>query len=554
MVWDDLHSLTVSNFTPKPHTPFQWHTVSSAEFDRKHELLRDAFKAANLYGVKFNITPQKISAMEDFIGRGDRRLGRVIKKAWENGAENDAWWFNTDEAHAAWGRAIAECGLDWKYREMENGEWNVLEKLGDKRYRKQGGGGKGRIDRGALADERLKAPLPWDHINTGISKTWLATDLQKALEEATVPDCAHSGLCSECGVCGDEFGDNVVAEVPEIPSFKGHYEPDHRRTQRMRVRFGKHDTMVYIGHLDLVHVFERALRRAAIPVSQDNSPYHSRPRINVAMPLSLGATSDSEILEVELTEKMPVAEFTERLAEQLPSDLPLFDVEAVEAIRLNGAVAESAAALLSGIEWYIAVTVTPSTSVVAVPTEEVSQEEVDRVDVEASQQGTPSAPAIPDFEEMMAQISANTLAAEEVVIEKVSKKKKKLRRVDVRPLLEDIRACSASEAAATPLGIYHQPEHNTLVLYVKGVAQGQAQSMTPELTMKMLEKASGGEWAFEVVALHRHRITLREQTRIKPNHIWLKNLVRKEGFIALNNKFGTKLDETRRPPAKGLGH
>eukprot|EP00854_Cymbomonas_tetramitiformis_P005145 gene5145-6256_t len=450
-------SLTVSNFTPKPHTPFQWHTVSSAEFDRKHELLRAAFKAANLYGVKFNITPQKISAMEAQDGED----GCMARR-----------WYNTDEAHAAWGRAIAECGLDWKYREMEDGEWNVLEKLGDTRYRKQGGGGKGRIDRGALADERLKAPLPWDHINTGISKTWLATDLQKALEEATVPDCAHSGLCSECGVCGDDFGDNVVAEVPQIPAFKGHYEPDHRRTQRMRVRFGKHDTMVYIGHLDLVHVFERALRRAAIPlttkmlekasggewvfeVSQDNSPYHSRPRINVAMPLSLGATSDSEILEVsaclrataaragelgralipcvgsravdfeemmakfsanalaakevviekvskkkkklrvELTEKMPVAEFKERLAEQLPSDLPLFDVEALEAIRLNGAVAESAAALLSGIEWYIAVTVTPSASVVAAPAEEVSQEEVDRVDAEASQQDSSSAPAIP---------------------------------------------------------------------------------------------------------------------------------------------------------------
>jgi hypothetical protein len=153
-----------------------------------------------------------------------------------------------DEAHALWSQAIEEAGLSWKYRQVrhacrgatpcgrrelsrepserklsadvcgspgqvEGGNWDVMEKLGDANYRKQGGGGKGRVDRGKFKDERLDAPLPWDHINTGISKEWLKTDLQRALEAATVPDCSHSGLCSECGVCGDDFGDNVVAEV-----------------------------------------------------------------------------------------------------------------------------------------------------------------------------------------------------------------------------------------------------------------------------------------------------------------------------------------------------
>ena len=39
-------SVTISNFTPKPHTPFQWHTVSTAEFDRKQKLLRERFREA----------------------------------------------------------------------------------------------------------------------------------------------------------------------------------------------------------------------------------------------------------------------------------------------------------------------------------------------------------------------------------------------------------------------------------------------------------------------------------------------------------------------------
>lgn len=39
-------SVTISNFTPKPHTPFQWHTVSSQEFERKQRLLKDRFREA----------------------------------------------------------------------------------------------------------------------------------------------------------------------------------------------------------------------------------------------------------------------------------------------------------------------------------------------------------------------------------------------------------------------------------------------------------------------------------------------------------------------------
>ncbi|HAJ63576.1 MAG TPA: TIGR03960 family radical SAM protein, partial [Cyanobacteria bacterium UBA8543] len=63
-------NLTISNFTPKPHTPFQWHSVSTTEFQRKQALLRAEFR--RMRGVKVNFTDVRISAMEDFIGRGDR--------------------------------------------------------------------------------------------------------------------------------------------------------------------------------------------------------------------------------------------------------------------------------------------------------------------------------------------------------------------------------------------------------------------------------------------------------------------------------------------------
>lgn len=66
-------NLTISNFTPKPHTPFQWHAVSTSEFLRKQELLKAEFRT--IKGLKANFTDVRISAMEDFVGRGDRQLG-----------------------------------------------------------------------------------------------------------------------------------------------------------------------------------------------------------------------------------------------------------------------------------------------------------------------------------------------------------------------------------------------------------------------------------------------------------------------------------------------
>jgi radical SAM superfamily enzyme YgiQ (UPF0313 family) len=176
-------NITISNFTPKPHTPFQWHSVSTSEFKRKQYLLKDEFR--QLRGVKVNYTDVRISAMEDFVGRGDRTLAPVIKRAWELGAGMDAWWESLDKAYGAWAQAISEAGLDWKYRQVESGEWNVFASSESPQPP---------LERGAL-----EKPLPWDHLDTGIDKKWLIEDLQRALEAGVVPDCSFDG-CSHCGV------------------------------------------------------------------------------------------------------------------------------------------------------------------------------------------------------------------------------------------------------------------------------------------------------------------------------------------------------------------
>ena len=310
--------ITISNFTPKPHTPFQWHSVSTAEFRRKQALLRQEFY--RMKGVKVNYTDVRISAMEDFVGRGDRLLSAVVRRAWELGAGMDSWWENLDKAFAAWEQAIAETNLTWKYRQVEAGEWNVMEtsnEIDNQRRRPQ-----------YTWDERLNAPLPWDHLNTGIDKNWLKADLQKALEAATVPDCAFEG-CSQCGICGLDFGHNVVIEPPPLPPFAGEFHPDQKRVQRLRVWFGKQGNLALVSHLDLVRLFDRAVRRAALPISFTGG-FHPGPRISIANALPLGVTSSGEIVDFELTQWLNVEEFRQQLVNQLPSELPIYRVEEVE--------------------------------------------------------------------------------------------------------------------------------------------------------------------------------------------------------------------------------
>ncbi len=293
-------NLTISNFTPKPHTPFQWHSVSTTEFKRKQNLLRQEFR--RIRGVKVNFTDVRISAMEDFVGRGDRTLGKVVRRAWELGAGMDSWYENLDAAFGAWESAIAEAGLDGKYR--------LLEEAGE-----QGAGNR---------EDFLNQPLPWDHIDTGIDKKWLQEDLNRALAAAIVPDCSFEG-CSHCGVCGTDFGHNIVIPPPAIPEFTGNFVPNTTKTQRVRVWFGKQGSMALVSHLDLMRLFDRVIRRASLPIAFTGG-FHPSPRIAIASALALGATSSGEIVDFELTQTVEVETFRQQLAKELPPDIPIYDV------------------------------------------------------------------------------------------------------------------------------------------------------------------------------------------------------------------------------------
>ena len=453
-------NVTISNFTPKPHTPFQWHSVSTTEFKRKQSLLRQEFRT--MRGLKVNFTDVRISAMEDFVGRGDRRLSPVVRRAWELGAGMDAWWESLDRAYASWTQAIEESDLTWKYRQVESGEWNVMAGLDTEQA----------LDTGqAHPLPNLDAPLPWDHLDTGVDKSWLKDDLQRALEAAIVPDCSFEG-CSHCGVCGADFGHNVVVPPLPIPKFDGEFVPNQNRVQRLRVWFGKLDNMALISHLDLIRLFDRAIRRASIPITFTGG-FHPGPRIAPASALPLGVTSSGEIVDFDLTQTMAIDEFRQKLAAQLPAEMPIYRVEAIDPN------APSATQRLDRAEYLISLSAMGS-----------------------SEEAAWIAPAIADWQTWIAKIKDTP----EIWMEQTTKSGQ-VRQVNLRDRLFelDIFELGIVELAEPPLQ-KPRSDSEAITLRFVGTCHNDGNLLRPEHLLYMLQQMSDRE--FQLLHIHRQQLYL----------------------------------------------
>ncbi len=87
--------------------------------------------------------------------------------------------------------------------------------------------------------------------------------------------------------------------------------------QRLRIRFNRSEELKFISHLDIIRLWERALRRAhiALTYSEGFSPH---PRISLAAPLSVGITSDVELMDVVLVGQVSPHWFMASVNQQLP--------------------------------------------------------------------------------------------------------------------------------------------------------------------------------------------------------------------------------------------
>lgn len=98
---------------------------------------------------------------------------------------------------------------------------------------------------------------------------------------------------------------------------------------RARITFTKQGALRYTGHLDLHRLWERAMRRAELPISYSQG-FHPQPKISFAAALPLGFSSRGEVLDVRLNEELPVEEISARLKDNLPADIQIVKVESVE--------------------------------------------------------------------------------------------------------------------------------------------------------------------------------------------------------------------------------
>ena len=98
--------------------------------------------------------------------------------------------------------------------------------------------------------------------------------------------------------------------------------------QRLRLRFRKGERVRHISHLDVLRYWERAIRRAGLPLlySEGFTPH---PKIAFAAPLPLGFTAEGEVMEVTLEERVPVESFAARLHEQTAPEMDFTDVREV---------------------------------------------------------------------------------------------------------------------------------------------------------------------------------------------------------------------------------
>lgn len=154
--------LSTSSFVPKPFTPFQWVGQNTQEeFKNKQRHLKGSIKDRK---ISYSWHDSGTSFLEAVFARGDRRLGIVLEKAHEKGCRFDGWgeYFDLEK----WTESFAEAGIDPDFYALRTRNYDEI--------------------------------LPWDFIDTGVTKKFLKAEALKAAEALTTPFCPEN--CSNCGI------------------------------------------------------------------------------------------------------------------------------------------------------------------------------------------------------------------------------------------------------------------------------------------------------------------------------------------------------------------
>ncbi|UCG13895.1 MAG: TIGR03960 family B12-binding radical SAM protein [Deltaproteobacteria bacterium] len=278
-----LH-VSVSTFVPKPHTPFQWEKQLPLEEVDQH--LTFFKKHLRRKGLQFKWHLPWQSRLEGVFARGDRRLAEVLLLAQRLGCRFDGW---SDQLRPdLWGQAFAGAGVDPFFY-------------------------------GQRARD-FQETLPWAHLDCGVSEDYLWEEYQKALAEVVTADCRIEG-CTNCGVCDHtriKLQLHQGTDTDSMATEQGRREADG--SYRYWLVYTKTDSARFLGHLDMVTVFQRAMRRARLPLAYSQG-YNPSPRISLGDALPVGIESLAEEMEVTLNQPVTGSEICRRINAELPPGL-----------------------------------------------------------------------------------------------------------------------------------------------------------------------------------------------------------------------------------------
>jgi len=289
-------NVTISPFVPKPHTPFQWRgMVELEELERRIALIRPLLRGKN---IQLSWHDPSCSRIEAALARGDRKLGEVIYEVWRSGGKLEQERFDKDR----WFSAFDKAGLD--------------------------------VAHYANADIPHDAPLAWDFVNLGVTRKFLAREDEKADRAESTPDCRF-GACSGCGIgCRVvESGERIAESAERIfaPGASGdEFLGRSVAGSGVLFTFRKSGELKWLGHLDLMRVFERAIRISGIDVVYTQG-FNPRVKMSIASALPLGATADNELITIHIADPVDVNDVTKRLNNCLPEGLRLTSARVLSA-------------------------------------------------------------------------------------------------------------------------------------------------------------------------------------------------------------------------------
>ncbi len=289
-------NVAVSSFVPKPHTPFQWEPqISYEDILTKQDFLRRELKQRKL-NFKWQDAP--LSVLEGVFARGDRRLAAVLLKAHQLGCRFDGW--GEHFSFRKWQDAFAATGIDplFYHRRRE-----------------------------------LDEILPWDHLDSGVTRAFLLKERELALAGAYTADC-RIGACTGCGVCDHkqirmrlndvDGGDGLAPSADRQPVPMSQEE----NSARIRLRFDKLGAMSFMSHLEMLNLFIRAVRRAGVPIRYSHG-FHPHPKFSFATALSVGIESRAEYLDLEIAAGFGAERVKDALNRVLPAGVKILEAAEV---------------------------------------------------------------------------------------------------------------------------------------------------------------------------------------------------------------------------------